>query len=159
MTFFSRYLGKPQKPREIFAKTFFSFRTLDFSLKIGNSSREDLFPLFFFFFEIAWKNFWGNFFFWRTLALCALAFGLGIENFCPWTQKGLFLRSRFLAEALTSDFFRPWLRRLCSRLHICLVQTYTYEKRKLKISQPLRSHMAFSLNCFYRARWVSVFLH
>ena len=79
MTFFSFYLGKRQKPRGKFGKTFFYFyfwRTPDFSRKFRVFSREDLF-----FLRSPGKIFYGPFFL-RALPLCVLG---------PWPWPRLFL--------------------------------------------------------------------
>ena len=61
---------------------------------------------FFFFLEIACKNFCEDlffFFFWRALQLVSLVLGLGLEHSCPWPRECL--SSERLSLALASDFF------------------------------------------------------
>ena len=77
------------------------------------------------------KNFLKTFLFGEHLHLCPWSLALassipvGLEKVCPqkgcpWPREGL--SSERLALALASDFFVPWPRTLCPRLHLCLLQ-------------------------------------
>ena len=152
MIVFLLYLGKQQKPREKFAKTFF-FEIAWFFAKNWRL----FFFLFFFFLRSSWKMLGELFFFEHTCTLLAL--DLGLENSCPWSQKGLSSRSWVLGLGLGRGFLLFLTSKVVSSAPLLLSVDLHVWKDETKISQPLRSHIAFSPNCFYRACLVRVFSH